>query len=77
MEKLLQTLDKYYFVDIGLRYFLIGDKKSDFGNILENIVYLELVRHGYNVHIGKVDTYNGKNLKSLEVDFITEGLDGT
>jgi predicted AAA+ superfamily ATPase len=75
-KKLLQTLDKYYLVDIGLRYFLLGDKKSDFGHILENIVYLGLVRCGYNVHIGKVDAYNEKNVKSLEVDFMTEGLDG-
>ena len=53
---------KYYVCDIGLRYFLLGDKKTDVGYILENIVYLELLRRGYEVYIGKVG--------ESEVDFI-------
>jgi predicted AAA+ superfamily ATPase len=68
-KKLLQTLDKYYLVDIGLRYYLLGDKKADRGHILENIVYLELLRRGYKVYIGKV--------ADKEVDFVVEGADGT
>lgn len=67
-KKLLQTLDKYYLVDIGLRYYLLGDKKADRGHILENIVYLELLRRGYKVYIGKV--------ADKEVDFAAEGIDG-
>ncbi|MCL2293395.1 MAG: ATP-binding protein [Spirochaetes bacterium] len=67
-KKYLQTLDKYYLVDIGLRYYLLGDKKADRGHILENIVYLELIRRGYKVYIGKID--------NKEIDFITEGIDG-
>ena len=64
----LRTNAKYYAVDVGLRYFLLGNKGSDSGHILENIVYLELLRRGYKVYIGKI---SGK-----EVDFIAEGSNG-
>lgn len=59
---------KYYVCDIGLRYYLLGDKPVDAGHILENIVYLELLRRGYQVYVGK----NG----TLEVDFIAIGENG-
>jgi uncharacterized protein len=68
-RKLLKTLNKYYLVDIGLRRLLLGNKAVDSGHILENIVYLELLRRGYKVYIGKVD--------DKEVDFAVEGPDGT
>jgi predicted AAA+ superfamily ATPase len=68
-KRLLKTLDKYYLVDIGLRYYLLGNTKTDKGRILENIVYLELLRRGYNVYVGK----NGDK----EIDFIAESIDGT
>lgn len=58
----LTTGYKYYVTDIGLRYYMLGNRISDMGHILENIVYLELIRRGYQVYIGKVDT--------TEVDFI-------
>ncbi|MDR1322156.1 MAG: ATP-binding protein [Gracilibacteraceae bacterium] len=58
----LVTGAKYYVSDIGLRYYLLGNKKADAGHILENIVYLELLRRGYEVHVGKVG--------AAEVDFI-------
>jgi len=67
-RKLLKTLNKYYIVDMGLRRLLLGDKAVDSGHILENIVYLELLRRGYKVYIGKVD--------DKEVDFVAEGPDG-
>ena len=60
----LKSLEKYYLVDVGLRRLLIGDKNTDIGHILENIVYLELIRRGYAVSIGKVG--------DLEIDFIAE-----
>jgi predicted AAA+ superfamily ATPase len=64
----LRTNAKYYAVDTGLRYFLLGNKGADSGHILENIVFLELLRRGYKVSIGKVD--------EKEVDFVTEGANG-
>ena len=61
-KQYLKTGDKYYASDIGMRYYLLGNKKADDGHILENIIYLELLRRGYEVYIGKVD--------SNEVDFV-------
>lgn len=61
-KQYLKTGDKYYVSDLGLRYFILGRKENGRGHILENIVYLELLRRGYDVYIGKVDEY--------EVDFV-------
>ena len=61
-KKYLESNGKYYLVDVGLRYFLLGSKYVDSGHILENIVFLELLRRGYEVYIGKIENY--------EVDFI-------
>ena len=58
----LATGYKYYVADIGLRYFLLGSSKNDLGHILENIVYLELIRRRYEVYVGKND--------ETEVDFV-------
>lgn len=67
-KQYLKTGDKYYAADIGLRYALLGIQKADAGHILENIVFLELLRRGYEVHIGKVG--------AAEVDFIAIGEEG-
>ena len=68
-KNLLARDYKYYVVDQGLRSYLLGKKAdSDMGHILENIVYIELLRRGYRVYVGKVD--------DLEVDFVAESRDG-
>lgn len=61
-KQYLKTLEKYYVVDIGMRFMLLGSRQADSGHILENIVYLELLRRGFDVYVGKVD--------SFEVDFV-------
>ena len=61
-KNLLKTLGKYYVVDTGLRNHLLSSTGSDVGHQIENIVYLELLRRGYRVNIGKID--------EREIDFI-------
>lgn len=65
-KELLKTMEKYYLVDVALRNTLLGNKKTDFGHILENVVFLELLRRNKNVYIGKND--------SLEVDFVADNM---
>ena len=67
-KQYLATGFKYYVADIGLRYFILGTRQADMGHILENIVYLELLRRGYEVYVGKVG--------STEVDFIAINAEG-
>jgi predicted AAA+ superfamily ATPase len=61
-KKFLKTLEKYYIVDIGIRNKLTGLRDTDYGHVLENIIYLELLKRGYEVTIGKIGP--------LEVDFV-------
>ena len=61
-KEFLQTLGKYYIADIGLRNYLLGFRDRDTGHVLENIVFFELLRRGYDVAIGKID--------NSEIDFI-------
>lgn len=68
-KQYLKTLEKYYIVDIGLRNAMLGNIGKDVGHILENVVYLELIRRGYDVYIGKVD--------DVEVDFVIKDEQGT
>jgi len=68
-KQYLKTLDKYYVVDIGLRNVMLGSTGKDVGHILENVIYLELIRRGYDVYIGKVD--------EVEVDFVIKDEKGT
>jgi predicted AAA+ superfamily ATPase len=63
-KSLLKTFGKNYIVDIGIRNMLLGYRDAERGHILENIVFLELLRRGYKVHIGK--------FMDLEIDFIAE-----
>ena len=69
-KELLKTQEKYYAIDIGLRYYMLGQSSGrDMGHILENVVYLELLRRGYEVYIGKLD--------DLEVDFVAKNSENT
>ena len=63
----LRTLGKYYIVDIGLRNYLLGFRNRDSGHAIENVVYFELLRRGYDVAIGKIG--------NAEVDFIATTAD--
>ena len=76
-KKYLNSNAIYYVVDAGLRAALLGSSDRDLGHILENIVYLELLRRGYRVSVGKVNSKvinnNGKKeRKTIEVDFIAK-----
>lgn len=64
----LKLLEKYYAADIGLCFLLLGQKANDVGHILENVVYLELIRRGYSVFVGKVD--------DTEIDFVAQNSQG-
>jgi predicted AAA+ superfamily ATPase len=63
----LKSLEKYYVSDLSLRHLILGNRNRDIGRILENIVFLELVRRGYTVQIGKMD--------DMEIDFIATAGD--
>lgn len=63
-KQLLKTLGKHYIIDMGLRNMLLGYRDADRGHIIENIVFLELLRRDYRVYIGKVG--------ETEVDFVAE-----
>lgn len=63
-KSLLKTLGKYYISDTGIRNIILGFRNIDEGHLLENVVYLELLRRGYRVNIGKSGEY--------EVDFVAE-----
>ena len=66
-KEYLRTLGKYYIVDIGLRNYLLGFRNRDSGHAIENVVYFELLRRGYDVAIGKID--------NNEIDFIATKAD--
>ena len=63
-KQLLKTLEKNYIIDMGFRNMLLGYRDADRGHIIENIVFLELIRRDYHVYIGKVG--------ETEVDFVAE-----
>ena len=76
-KKILHPNPKYYAVDMGLRTALLGRSDIDVGRILENVVYLELLRRGYKVSVGKVrDRVNNTEADTIEVDFVATKAGG-
>ena len=71
-KQYLDSNSKYYVADIGLRTAMLGIKDMDAGHILENVVYLELIRRGYEVSVGKIH----KGSKLVEVDFVAKKSGG-
>lgn len=69
-KKYIQTLAKYYFSDIGLRNARLNFRQQEENHIIENVVYNELIRRGFNVDVGIVEIRNGNGIKPLEVDFV-------
>lgn len=67
-KQYLQSGEKYYATDVTMKYALLGRRNIDVGHILENIVYLELIRRGYKVYIGKAG--------EKEIDFVAENKEG-
>ena len=67
-KQYLQSGEKYYATEVTMRYALLGRRNIDVGHILENIVYLELIRRGYKVYIGKAG--------EKEIDFVAENKEG-
>ena len=66
-KEYLRTLGKYYISDIGMRNYLLGVRERDIGHVVENVVYFELMRRGYDVAIGKIS--------NMEIDFIATSAD--
>jgi len=65
-KRLLETQEKYFVSDLGLRHATIGYRENDIGGVLENVVFLELLRRGWTIYIGKQG--------SSEVDFVAAKL---
>ncbi len=69
-KRYIETISKYYFTDIGLRNAMLNFRQLEENHAIENLVYLELTRRGFNVDVGIVEIREGNSRKQLEVDFV-------
>ena len=69
-KRYIQTPQKYYFADVGLRNARLNFRQQEENHLMENIIYNELLRRGYNVDVGVVELRTGGESKQLEVDFV-------
>lgn len=76
-KKYINTPSKYYFTDSGIRNACLGFRQMEENHIMENIIYIELRRRGYQVDIGVVSTRDGNDRRQYEVDFVANRGDRT
>ena len=70
-KKFIETPQKYYFTDMGIRNSFLDFRQSEeISHIMENVIYLELRKRGYNVDVGSVEIREGNSKKQLEIDFV-------
>ena len=70
-KKVIRTPQKYYFTDMGIRNSFIDFRQSEeISHIMENVIYIELKKRGYNVDVGSVEIREGNKKKQLEIDFV-------
>ena len=74
-KRYIDATSKYYFADVGLRNAILNFRQQEENHIMENIVYLELVRRGYNVDVGIVEVREKDARRQLEVDFVCNEID--
>ena len=70
-KRFIETPQKYYFTDMGIRNSFLDFRQSEeISHIMENVIYLELRKRGYNVDVGSVEVREGDSRKQLEIDFV-------
>ena len=70
-KKFIETPQKYYFTDMGIRNSFLDFRQSEeISHIMENVIYIELKKRGYNVDVGSVEIRDGDTKKQLEIDFV-------
>ena len=70
----LKTLGKYYVVDTGLRNAVLEHRLNNRGHVLENVIYMELIKHGYEVAIGKLNEWGGSGRAGSIVCYISSNF---